>query len=159
MFNIIRWLCLEHGSWCVAYRLMRLFHIWHKLVNASIVVVRLLILLTYNICIMASQINTSPLICLQQDGQGYCATWLFSNSTLICGDDLLLIWTILAMLLSISLHVNAWKCNTCWPILICHCPIKLTASSNHGATNASRDGNAHILNLVTVSSDNDHIIV
>ena len=59
----------------------------------------------------------------------------------MCADDLLLIHITSARLVTVSIHVNAWKVKTQGPIVTCHGPIRSMATSNHGAINASHGGN------------------
>ena len=46
-----------------------------------------------------------------------------------------------AKFVTVSMHVNAWNVNTLELIVTFHGPMRSTAISNHGATNASRGGN------------------
>ena len=58
----------------------------------------------------------------------------------MCVDVLLLIRIISARLVTVSMHVNAWNENSLEPMVTFHGPMRSTATSNHGAINASRGG-------------------
>jgi hypothetical protein len=55
------------------------------------VVVTSLIPIPFSMCIKAVPVDFPLLSCIQHNSQGYCANQLFSNSILMCRDDLLLI--------------------------------------------------------------------
>ena len=82
-------------------------------------------------CRNAAPVNSPPLLWIQHDGQGYLDNQLFSNNMLICLDILLLIHIISARLVTVSMHINAWKVYTWEPIVTCYGPIRSMAISNH----------------------------
>ena len=58
----------------------------------------------------------------------------------MCEDVLLLIHIISARFVTVSMHVNAWNENSLVPMVPFYGPMRSTATSNHGAINASRGG-------------------
>ena len=45
-----------------------------------------------------------------------------------------------ARFVTVSMHINAWKVNILEVLVTFYGPMRSTATSNHGATNASRGG-------------------